>query len=80
MRVRPLFLQITFSSVSNEFPLYTNEQREGTARCAVSAFLLLLIILCLIKPTTNPKNYNDIKYVMKKHEYWTYVCSCEVCV
>ncbi len=77
MRVRPFFLQIRFSSVSNEFPLYTNEQREETAHRAVSAFLLLLIILCLIKPTTNPKNYNDIKYVMKKQEYWTYVCSCE---
>ncbi len=62
------FLQITFSSVSNEFPLYnvTNEQREETACRAVSAFLLLLIILVLIKPTTNPKNYNDTKYVMEK--------------
>ncbi len=68
MRVRPFFLQITFSSVSNEFLLYnvTNEQREETACSAVSAFLLLLIILFFIKPTTNPKNYNDIKYVMEK--------------
>ncbi len=80
MKDRP-FLQITsFSSISNDFPLSTNEHREETASCAVSAFFINIINLFFIKPTTNPQNYNDIKYMMKNQVYWTYICSCdEVC-